>query len=673
MKKILLLLSLICWVASANPLNAQAKKYPLIEHFTQASCGPCAVQNPGFQALFFKNGDHAHHLAIHTWWPGIDPMWNHNETENRAMVDYYAVNAVPDLQFDGTNVGLPGAVTQSMFDNATTSPIEIGVSDVKTATDVTTTVTIKVLGNVPAGTYKMRVAAVEYLITYANPPGSNGEKEFPNVFRKFVANGSDGESLNLVQGQTYTYSYTYPIDSRWKADQIYTMAWVFNSNNKAILNSGAAYDSSTKANLTSKRLQSGSPGVATQFSGVIQNPTSNNLEIRIKLNATQPAGWVAKYTFQGNEYTGENTFTIAPGDHTVGLKVTSDNTPAVGEYVIDIFETGKVLAKNEIKSWVIANVSDLVTYRTNNQVDIQKQCTNGLAFAGNSKNAPLPDALLAEGLTDGTLNGVKNIYYSVGLNGSNEVFSDALANALKAFLDRGGNLFITGQDIGYDIMSNAANSHPSAAKNDFFTNYLKAKYVDNGTSTRNRVLSIISEPLFGLSGATAITAPYGSANSKPDKIEPLSGAVSIFTYNRPEDVAGVRAQTSKYKVVYMAVGIEQLSNSAIANVILKTSHDWFYGLITSTEFDEAMAALQMGQNFPNPAAEFTVIPFDGTWKNDLQLQLVDLNGRILTTEKVAAGSTSIRLNTAKLANGVYFYRLTDGENSGTPMKLVVNR
>ena len=32
-----------------------AKRYTLFEHFTQASCGPCAAQNPAFAAFFAIN------------------------------------------------------------------------------------------------------------------------------------------------------------------------------------------------------------------------------------------------------------------------------------------------------------------------------------------------------------------------------------------------------------------------------------------------------------------------------------------------------------------------------------------------------------------------------------------------------------------------------------------
>ena len=44
-----LILAFLFSLIGNAPLFSQATKYVLFEHFTQASCGPCASQNPGFQ------------------------------------------------------------------------------------------------------------------------------------------------------------------------------------------------------------------------------------------------------------------------------------------------------------------------------------------------------------------------------------------------------------------------------------------------------------------------------------------------------------------------------------------------------------------------------------------------------------------------------------------------
>jgi hypothetical protein len=40
------------------------------------------------------------------------------------------------------------------------------------------------------GTYKLHLALIENMVSYATAPGSNGEKDFPNLLRKMLPNAS---------------------------------------------------------------------------------------------------------------------------------------------------------------------------------------------------------------------------------------------------------------------------------------------------------------------------------------------------------------------------------------------------------------------------------------------------------------------------------------------------
>ena len=56
MKKVITLIVLAVCAAGFN-LNAQSTRLVLAEEFTQASCGPCASQNPTFNNLLNANCD----------------------------------------------------------------------------------------------------------------------------------------------------------------------------------------------------------------------------------------------------------------------------------------------------------------------------------------------------------------------------------------------------------------------------------------------------------------------------------------------------------------------------------------------------------------------------------------------------------------------------------------
>jgi len=74
---------------------AQAQRLVLVEEFTQASCPPCASQNPGFNDLIDANPDKIRSIKYQESWPGVDPMNAQNPTQVATRTSYYGVNAVP--------------------------------------------------------------------------------------------------------------------------------------------------------------------------------------------------------------------------------------------------------------------------------------------------------------------------------------------------------------------------------------------------------------------------------------------------------------------------------------------------------------------------------------------------------------------------------------------------
>ena len=95
----ILFLTLIMSLSAA--MYAQFDRMVLLEEFTQASCGPCASQNPGFNALLQENTDIATSIKYQVWWPGYDPMYEHNTSDVDTRVDYYGITGVPHALMDG--------------------------------------------------------------------------------------------------------------------------------------------------------------------------------------------------------------------------------------------------------------------------------------------------------------------------------------------------------------------------------------------------------------------------------------------------------------------------------------------------------------------------------------------------------------------------------------------
>ena len=81
----------------------------------------------------------------------------------------------------------------------------------------------------------MRLNAVERKIHYSSPPGSNGETDFFDVFRKFYPDSTAGIPIPTTTG-IYNYTIKYKHDAAWIDSMIYSAVYVQNEVNKEIIN-----------------------------------------------------------------------------------------------------------------------------------------------------------------------------------------------------------------------------------------------------------------------------------------------------------------------------------------------------------------------------------------------------------------------------------------------------
>ena len=106
MKKTTLIVASLLMLISLK-INAQNERILLLESFTNTGCGPCAMYNPGMDALIAANPDKVVAIKYHVNWPSsADPMYLHNTSENGNRVSYYGVNSVPHVVVDGNRFSL---------------------------------------------------------------------------------------------------------------------------------------------------------------------------------------------------------------------------------------------------------------------------------------------------------------------------------------------------------------------------------------------------------------------------------------------------------------------------------------------------------------------------------------------------------------------------------------
>ena len=285
------------------------------------------------------------------------------------------------------------------------------------------------------------------------------------------------------------------------------------------------------------------------------------------------------------------------------------------------------------------------------------QFTAGLAFANNTTYAATDAWVCERAIMDGAMTNVKCLYMNMAW--TFPTLTDGLVAQLTTFLNTTGKcMFICGQDIGWETMD-AASTYDTPNTQAFYTNYLNATYVNDGPTTAQTINAITTDAIFGTLGANPSTVATYPTFYFPDRVNATGTGVPIFRYGTvTTSSAGVRAFNTNYKVVYLCIGIEQFTNTTSKNNILKTSHDWFWGLSTVEQFDENMAA-SLGLAYPNPTNDISFIPVSNIDK-DMTIQVCDVTGRVVLEQAVAEGTTLIQINTAELNAGMYLYRLVDG-------------
>ncbi len=237
--------------------SAQIPTMVLVEESTNASCGPCASQNPAFDALLDANEDKAIVLKYQWYFPGFDPMHNDNVEDALNRTAYYGINGVPtaaiagelgdndycdgcgdwNITSSGGYEGGPYGHNQAVLDYAHSieAPISMTIS-----AELMNGV-LHVTGDITAamamsGNLKLRIALAEEKITFASAPGSNGETEFNHVMKAFVGGNGGIELPDMAMGDVYTIDETLSIAgiNVYDFSELEVIAFVQNDTDKHV-------------------------------------------------------------------------------------------------------------------------------------------------------------------------------------------------------------------------------------------------------------------------------------------------------------------------------------------------------------------------------------------------------------------------------------------------------
>ena len=139
---------------------------------------------------------------------------------------------------------------------------------------------------------------------------------------------------------------------------------------------------------------------------------------------------------------------------------------------------------------------------------------------------------------------------------------------LADYLDDGGKLFVSGQDVGFWDGGGSGMFYAP-----YYTTHLHALYLNDASA----VWDLVGRPADLLAGLNlTLNGPDSADNQRyPDVIQPLGDATDIADYVG-DGSGGLAVRTCvPYRVVYLAFGLEGVRGAATRQEVLRRAFDWF--------------------------------------------------------------------------------------------------
>ncbi|MEY4886953.1 MAG: hypothetical protein RL767_424 [Bacteroidota bacterium] len=602
----------------------------LVEHFTQASCGPCASQNPALKTLLDANATKVVALKYQTSWPGVDPMNAANPTEAAARVQYYNVTGVPNSVMDGSGPGSPGTiVTTSTINNRynTAAPLNITASHQWTAGYDSIQIGVFVanagsatVASGAAGSLKLHVAVIEEEVNYPSAPGSNGETTFYQVMRKMVPDASGTTMVDSwTSGQTQMFVFKVAAPSYLaNLNKVAVVAFIQDNSNKSVLNASRT-TATTIAGLPDigvNAFTAATPGLCngtTTPMVTIKNEGSlaiTSATVAYAINGGTPVtqNWTGSLSAGATAVVTFPQVTLPAGTNSLVATVSSPNG------------TGDVNGMNNMSAPLIAAVL-------------------------NSTPTPAPYSEDMESTSFNSIPAGHVLLYNTATKPLVTVVSKAQVNGLPQELGGYGQ---SAKSLMVDFFTMQSGAQASiitpkvsgiTANHKLYFNHAYASYAGEADGLKVFVSSNCGSTwtnVFDKSGTALATAANSTSRFFPQPTQWYPNTISLSQFAGQELIV-------KFEC-----------NSAYGNNLWLDNFWINTAALGEDEIQSVQAKL-----YPNPARDAVKVSLQVSEAGDALVEVINLNGQtvIVQTASVEAGMQSIDLNVADLANGVYTVKI----------------
>lgn len=626
MKKITLFLAA---AISGNFLVfGQSQRLCMAEAFSNASCGPCAAQNPAYNSLLGNNTSKVVSIKYQTNWPGTDPMNAQTQSDVGPRVSYYGVTGVPWGCLDGTAhtgssySGALANLNQSKIDNryAIPSPFSLSVTHTPSSDYDSVSITIVITASQNfstsnSNTLTLHTAIVEKEIVFDTPPGTNGETVFHSVMRKMLPN-ANGTSLSTswTNGQSQTITFDVPIPSYiYDLNQLAVVAFIQENGSKEVHQAGysapqpIAYDGGISAISNVPLLTcstSFTPSYTIKNFGT-SNLTSATINYQVDNGTINNLNWTGNLTQNATETVVLPTITSSPGSHT-------------------------------LKVWT-SNPNGNTDYNAGND-----QKTSKFNILGNGTNPPVAEGFQSSSfppsnwILDNPDNGPS---WSRVTNAGSQ---STTASARMYFYASPSNQI---DDLYLPMLDFSSATAPMSLKFDV----AYASYSGENDQLQIRVSTNCGQSwttVYDKAGSTLATAPNTTSSFVPNASQWRAESVNLSSFIGQSQVLIQFRGISKYGNNLFIDNINILNTTSINE--------------TSQEFDINV--------YPNPFNNIATISYSNTENQNVTITIFDALGKQITQinkGELSAGKYTEQFDGSNLPAGIYFVNITAGNSSIT--------
>ncbi|MCP4712661.1 MAG: Omp28-related outer membrane protein [Planctomycetes bacterium] len=676
MKKMLIIIVLVGLTLIMFNTGFAAQRMVMFELCTSTTCPPCVAANAALNNLMIVYEDDMAVIRYHAWWPppGNDPFYLINVAENTTRVNYYDPGYVPHGYIDG------------IIDGESNHPAWSGYiqNRLGVASPLTLDLTVPYTGRITAMiTAEEELAPdnilVHFVITESNIAytGTNGDPIHHQVMRDMIPDGN-GHQLIIAQGETIEMPVDYTIDETWERDNLEMVVFVQNNSTKEVYQAAKitiGFEISLVEHMIFETTGDGD--------GRLENGESGIVVVTLE-NSTFPPGFS---NVIGQLSTDDPSIDVVQSVVDFGDLAMSESTNniaipfefnVIGDYDPHLTTFELMLTSDELQSLATFDMivgRPLLLIDDDDGGDLESYYT--VVFDEQEQFYELRTS--AEAITDAYLTDYPTAIWFTGDAGNGLTESEIAG--LSAYLDAGGNLLLSGQDIAQLLPSGST----------FLADYFGLEFLDSAGQAVFFVEGMAGDEYFddvrivlvggdGAGNQTSVDYLQLSGDSQADPIFEFTDASGLEL-----GLAGVRYTDSEsgYKAVFTSFGLEAIhpaENYNSRREVLETIFQFFAGPnAIEDEIGVKTFATCLEQNKPNPFNPSTTIGFSIANGGLVSLKVFNTAGRLVKTlidGELAPDSYQVTWDgtdnhNVSVASGVYLYQFQSAELNETKRMVLI--